>query len=99
MQTQRRLPTWRQMNWDTSPEAEAFLFQLWRESPAWRKLQMMENINQTARQIALIGLRRRYPHATPEELRRRLADIILGPELATEVYGPVNQTTRQAAND
>jgi hypothetical protein len=34
----RRLPTWREMNMDTSPEAEAVLFKLWREAPAWRKL-------------------------------------------------------------
>jgi hypothetical protein len=77
------------MNWDTSPEAEAVLFKLWRETPAWRKLEMMEGLNRTARQLALMGLRQRFPDASPEELRRRLASIILGEELAQRVYGPL----------
>lgn len=84
-----RLPTWRQMNQDTTPETEAYLFQRWRETPAWRKLEMMEALNRHARQMALVGLRRRHPDASPEELRRRLADMLLGPELAARVYGPL----------
>lgn len=86
---ERRLPSWREMNWDTSPEAETVLFKLWREAPAWRKLEMMEGLNRAARQLALIGLRQRFPNASHEELRRRLATITLGEELATRVYGPV----------
>jgi hypothetical protein len=85
----RRLPSWREMNWDTSPEAEAVLFKLWRETPAWRKLEMMDGLNRTARQLALMGLRRRFPDASSEELRRRLASIALGDELAERVYGPL----------
>lgn len=84
-----RLPTWREMNWDTSPEAEAVLFKLWRETPAWRKLEMMESLNQGARQLALMGLRQRFPGASPEELQRRLASILLGEALASRVYGPL----------
>ena len=84
-----RLPTWREMNWDTSPEAEAVLFKLWRETPAWRKLEMMESLNQGARQLALMGLRQRFPEASPEELQRRLASILLGEALASRVYGPL----------
>ena len=80
-------PSWREMNRDTTPEAEAVLFRLLRETPVWRKWQLMEDLNRTARELALAGLRRRYPEATPEELRRRLADQLLGPELAAEVYG------------
>ncbi len=87
---ERRLPTWREMNWDTTPEADVVLFKLWLETPAWRKLEMMEGLNRAARQMALIGLRRRFPDATPEELKRRLAVIILGEALATRVYGPIS---------
>ena len=75
------------MNHDTSPEAEVVLVRLWRETPGWRKWELMEQLNRTARELALAGLRRRHPKATPEELRRRLADLLLGPELAAEVYG------------
>jgi hypothetical protein len=84
-----RLPTWREMNWDTSPEAEAVLFNLWRETPGWRKLEMMDNLNQTARQLALMGLRQRFPEASSTELQRRLATILLGEALAERVYGPL----------
>lgn len=84
-----RLPTWRQMNRDTTPEAEAVLVRLWRETPGWRKWEMMEELNRAARELALAGLRRRYPEATPPELRRRLADLLLGPELAAQVFGSV----------
>jgi len=83
------LPSWRQMNWDTTPEAEAILRKLWRETPAWRKLEMMEDLNRTARQLALMGLRQRFSDASPEELRRRLAAILLGEELAYRVYDPL----------
>ena len=74
---------------DTSPEAEAVLFKLWRETPGWRKLELMEDMNRTVRQLALVGLKRRHPDASEEELRRRLADILLGEELAFQVYGPI----------
>ena len=88
MDTQRPLPTWREMTLDTTPEAEAVLLRLWRETPGWRKWQMMEELNRLARELALAGLRRRHPDASPEVLRRRLADLLLGPELAAQVYGP-----------
>lgn len=84
------LPSWREMNWDTTPEAEAILFKLWREAPAWRKLEMMEGLNRSARQLALVGLQQRFPNASTEELRQRLAAIILGEEIAARVYGSIN---------
>jgi len=83
------------MNADTSPEADALLFRPWRETPGWRKWEMMEALNRSARELALAGLRRRHPAATSEELRRRLATLLLGPELAAEVYGPGPTTTRR----
>ncbi|HRQ42383.1 MAG TPA: hypothetical protein PLD25_31085 [Chloroflexota bacterium] len=82
-----QLPTWREMNWDTSPEMDAVLFKLWRETPAWRKLELMEGLNRAARQLALMGIRQRFPDALPEEQQRRLASIRLGTELAERVYG------------
>lgn len=81
-------PSWREMNRDTTPEVEAILFRLWRETPCWRKWELMDDLNRAAREIALAGLSRRYPTAGPKELRRHLADLILGPDLAATVYGP-----------
>jgi len=36
-----------------------------------------------------MGLRSRYPQASEGELRRRLAGLILGDELARKVYGEI----------
>jgi hypothetical protein len=73
---------------DTRPEAEAVLIGLLRQAPPWRKLAMVGQMNQAVRALALSGLRTRHPEATPQELRRRLADLLLGPDLAAQVYGP-----------
>ena len=73
---------------DTHPDAERVQIELLRQAPAWRKLHMVAQMNSTLRTLALSGLRQRYPDASPDELRRRLADLWLGPELAAKVYGP-----------
>jgi hypothetical protein len=39
--------------------------------------------------LAIAGLRSRYPEAPPEELQRRLADLLLGASLAELAYGPL----------
>ena len=74
---------------DTAPAAEAVQIELMRRAPAWRKLQIMDQLNQSLHLWALSGLRQRYPAASEAELRRRLADLVLGPELAARAYGPV----------
>lgn len=81
---------------DTHPEAEAVLLQLLRPAPPWRKVKMMCQLNASVRTLALSCLRQRHPDAGPEELRRRLADILLGRALAAEIYGPL---PAQAAPD
>ena len=84
---------------DTRPEAEAVLIKLLRQAPPWRKLHMVGQLNQTVRTLALSGLRQRYPEATSQELRRRLADLLLGPDLAARVYGPLPEQERQETPD
>ena len=73
---------------DTSAEAERVQIEILRSMPSWRKFQLWNDLNMAMRQVALAGLRERYPSAPPEELRRRLATILLGPELARQAYGP-----------
>ena len=73
---------------DTHPDAERVQIELLRQAPTWRKLHMVAQMNSTLRALALSGLRQRYPDASPDELRRRLADLWLGPELAAKAYGP-----------
>ena len=73
---------------DTSPEAEQVLIELLRRAPAWRRLQLADRLSATVRSLSMAGLRVRHPGASDVELRRRFADIHLGPELAAKVYGP-----------
>jgi hypothetical protein len=73
---------------DTSQATERVLFDLARVAPAWRKVELMGEMYRTVCDLALSGLRNRYPHSSEKELRRRLADIPLGTELALRAYGP-----------
>ena len=73
---------------DTSLEAERVLIDLMRRASVARKLEMLGQMNAAARQLALEGLRARHPGATEAQLRRHLADLLLGPELAARAYGP-----------
>ncbi len=74
---------------DTDPETERVLTELLRQAPVWRKLQLLGDLNRIADRLALEGLRDIYPKASETELRRHLADLKLGPELALKVYGPL----------
>lgn len=77
------------MHADTAPWAEAIQMQFFREAPAWRKLEMAGELNRGMLLLAESGLYGRYPQASPAEIRRRLADMLLGAELAAQVYGPL----------
>jgi hypothetical protein len=72
---------------DANPKMEALQVRLLREAPAWRKLEMLAQLNASARLLALSGLRQRYPQALESELQRRMANLLLGEELARKVYG------------
>ena len=72
---------------DTHPDMEALQISLLRQAPPWRKMEMLVSLNASAQALALAGLRRRYPQASAGELQRRLADLLLGEELAYKVYG------------
>ena len=74
---------------DTRPEAERVQIALIRKAPSWRRVELAGEMYETVKELALIGLRQRHPHASPQELRRRLADLLLGSELATRAYGPL----------
>jgi hypothetical protein len=45
------------------------------------------SLNTAARQVAWQGLKQRFPQASETELRRHLADRLLGADLARRVYG------------
>ena len=72
---------------DTDANSERVLMELWRRATPQRKLAMVLDANRTSRALAMAGLRRRFPAADMNQLRRRLADLWLGPELARKAYG------------
>jgi predicted component of type VI protein secretion system len=74
---------------DTDPKMEALQIQLWRQASPTRKMQMLAQLNQSARLLALTGLRAQYPQASESELRRKLAGLLLGEELARKVFGEI----------
>ncbi|MBM3181085.1 MAG: hypothetical protein FJZ86_12110 [Chloroflexi bacterium] len=74
---------------DTHPKMEALQIQLWRQASPTRKMQMLAQLNQSARLLALTGLRAQYPQASETELRRKLAGLLLGEELARKVFGEI----------
>jgi hypothetical protein len=76
---------------DTNPKVEALQIELWRQASPTRKMHMLAQLNASVHILALAGLRSRYPNATETELSRRLADLLLGEELARKVYGEINR--------
>ena len=78
---------------DTNPKMEAFQISLLQQADASQKLHMLAELNATARMLAMIGLRSRYYQESEAKIRRRLADLLLGEELAQKVYGDINELT------
>lgn len=72
---------------DTHPKMEALQIQVIRRMPAWKKIAIVNDLNETVKALAVSGIKQRHPEATPEQVRRMLADLMLGTELAQKVYG------------
>jgi len=73
---------------DTPRHIEEMQIRRLRAMPAWRKLALVGEMNRAVREMALAGLRQRYPGDAPELRQRRLATLVLGREVAARVYGP-----------
>ena len=76
---------------DTHPKMEALQIQLWRQASPTQKMNMLAQLNASARLLALAGLRMQYPQAGEAELRRKLAGLLLGEELARKAYGEIRR--------
>jgi hypothetical protein len=77
---------------DTLPEIERMLIEALREMPPCRKLELLGEMSRTVCELAVAGLRQRYPDDTPEQRKRRLADLLLGAEMAERVYGRLRES-------
>jgi hypothetical protein len=72
---------------DTDPEAERVMIELARAMPDWKKIEQVFSMIETARAFAMSGLRSRYPEASEEELKKRLAALVFDRETVIKVYG------------
>jgi len=71
---------------DTHPKMEALQIELIRRMPAWKKISIMDGLNETVKTLAISGIKERHPNVTPAEIQRMLAELTLGAELARKVY-------------
>lgn len=81
-------PTWRQLHPGEDLRVEAVQFAGFREATPAEKMRRLGRLNATARGLALVGLRRRNPEASPALLRRLLAELLFGAEMAGRIFGP-----------
>lgn len=71
---------------DTDPKIEQMQIEFIRRMPSWKKMGIVDGLNETVKTLAITGIKQRHPEATPEQVQRMLADLILGVELARKVY-------------
>ena len=71
---------------DTHPKMEGLQIELLRRMPAWKKIAVLDDLNETVKTLAISGIQQRHCDATPEQVHRMLAELMLGAELARKVY-------------
>jgi hypothetical protein len=72
---------------DTTAEAQQVQFELLRRMPAWKRFALTCELIQAARKLVLVDLRRRFPQAGEEELRRRLIARLLTRDEVISAFG------------
>lgn len=76
---------------DTSADVERLQVERWRQMSPAEKAAIITGLTQAAHDLALAGVRQRYPNATPREHFLRLAVLLLGPDLARKAYPDVDE--------
>jgi hypothetical protein len=71
---------------DTHPKIEQMQIEFIRRMPAWKKIAVVDGLNETVKTLAVSGIKQRHPDATPQQIHRMLAELMLGAELAHKVY-------------
>jgi len=71
---------------DTDPRIEQLQIEIIRRMPAWKKFALVGDLNEMVKTLAVSGIRQRHPDATPQQIHRMLAEMMLGRELAHTVY-------------
>jgi hypothetical protein len=71
---------------DTSAEIEQRQIAGWRAMTPAQKAALIAALSSSAREMALAGIRHRFPNASPREQFLRLALLTIGPDLARRAY-------------
>lgn len=72
-----------QLSMDTSPEMEDIYFQLLQQKTPAQKIEMLNSINRTVKNLLISGLKQRYPTDDEVQTRIRLAEILHGEHFAS----------------
>ncbi|MGA2976978.1 MAG: hypothetical protein ABSF77_16850 [Spirochaetia bacterium] len=72
---------------DTSPEIEAIQIDILRKASTCKRLRAAAEMSETVMLLSRIGVASRNPGASTAKLQCLAAEAILGPELASKVYG------------
>jgi hypothetical protein len=75
---------------DTSEAVEASQIEGWRQMTAAHKAALISGLTQAAFDLALAGVRHRYPGRPPREHVLRLALLTLGADLAGRAYPEID---------
>ena len=78
---------YRTQSLDTPYEVERQQIDLLRDLPVWRKAEILSSLCRGVQELALAGIRSRYPNADERELFLRLAARRLDRETMVRVYG------------
>jgi hypothetical protein len=81
------MSTYRTQARDTSLEAERILIGRYRSMSPAEKIGIVRDLSRTSQELALAGIRRRYPDANDHELRMRLASTRLPASVMRQVFG------------
>jgi hypothetical protein len=71
---------------DTSPEAQAFQLNIFRQMTPEGRLQAAMDLAQTSRQLLAQGVLQRHPEYSQEEARLAVIRLVLGKELFAKTY-------------
>jgi hypothetical protein len=71
---------------DTTLDIEQRQVEAWRQLSPPDRLRLVSETTRAIVDLSLIGIRRRFPHATERECFLRLAAILLGADTARRVY-------------
>lgn len=75
---------------DTAPHVERLQIERWRRMSAAEKAAVVTGLTRAVYELAMAGVRHRYPTASPREQFLRLAIVTLGPALARQAYPEID---------